>query len=213
MVPLLFMGLLKFLKPVRGSWRLLGASWACDSRASDHLQAKTPHPLPKHPACSASFAGGGGWYGGGPRPWPGAVGSQGAPLAGGPVWACPRKFWPRPLPGGPWRGLACLGALAPGGPEPLARGPLARPCPGALGPGARPLKAARNPKPRNRATSLPRQPPGPGIQLPGTRGPLGGGGPEPKTLNRPPDAKGYDLGLYFSYAKGGLGAGHPLAEY
>ena len=28
-----------------------------------------------------------------------------------------------------------------------------------------------------------------------------------------PEAKGYDLGLYFSYAKGGLGACHPLAEY
>ena len=58
--------------------------------------------------------------------------------------------------------------------------------------------------------------PGPGIQPPGARGPRGGGGPanpEPKTLNRPPEAKGYDLGLYFSYAKGGLGAGHPFAEY
>ena len=134
--------------------------------------------------------------------WPGAL-VGGALGPGGP---CPGGPLPRgPLAGGgPWPGRAldpktlaplaggalgpkARGALGPGGPWP---GPLAR---GALGPGSRwALGLAR------------------GLGRGGGGGPTN---PEPKTLNRPPEAKGYDLGLYFSYAKGGLGAGHPLAEY
>ena len=142
---------------------------------------------------------GGSWL----SPWP-----WGGRWSGGP-----QKFLG---PGGPCSGALEGGDLAggalPGSPwpeGPLGRGPLAR--------GAK--KIREEPKIRklsNQPAWTPGQPPGPGIQLPGTRAPPGGGGPtnpEPKTLNRPPEAKGYDLGLYFSYAKGGLGAGHPLAEY
>ena len=103
-------------------------------------------------------------------------------------------------PGGPWPG----GALGPGGPWP--GGPLDQ----------NPVKKPQNAKLSNQPAWTP--PPASWSRNPATRdqGAPGGGGPtnpEPITLNRPPEAKGYDLGLYFSYAKGGLGAGHPLAEY
>ena len=102
-------------------------------------------------------------------------------------------------PAGPWCGIPWPGSL---GPEPpLARGPrvlwqkgpLRR---GSLGPGpgfGEPL--AERASLAGAWQGAPRQ---------------GGGqaNPEPKTLN-----SCFDLGLYFSYAKGGLGAGHHLAEY
>ena len=114
------------------------------------------------------------------------------PLAWGPVGALGRGALgagalPRGAlgPGGPWPG----GRLAPGGP---GGGPKLSSLPGPL------------------ASLLVQE-----SSYQGPGGPRGGGpaNPEPKTLNRPPEAKGYALGLYFSYAKGGLGAGHPLAEY
>ena len=157
-------------------------------------------------------------------PWPGGPLARGALGPGGP--------WPGgPLargalgPGGPWPGgPLARGALGPGGPWP--GGPLAR---GALGPGgpwpggplARGALGREGPLARGHEIEQPacldplasllvqesshQGPGGPGQGVPAN--------PEPKTLNRPPEAKGYDLGLYFSYAKGGLGAGHPLAEY
>ena len=156
-----------------------------------------------------------------PSPWPGGCLAR----AGGPwPWEALGAGWPwGPLVrggwSGPWPGApGPRGALGPGGPWP--RGPLAR---GALGPGA--LAGRKSPKsqekPQNHEIEQPacldplasllvqesshQGPGGPGQGVPAN--------PEPKTLNRPPEAKGYDLGLYFSYAKGGLGAGHPLAEY
>ena len=140
---------------------------------------------------------GGPWPGG---PWPGARKGP-CPEGGRPL---DRAALVGPWPGGAW------GALGPGGPWP--GGPLAR---GALGPGG-PWPGAPWPgnpggKPQNhdQPAWTPRQPPGPGIQLPGTRGPPGGGARQtlnPKTLNRPPEPKGLRFGV-------GLGAGHPLAEY
>ena len=138
-------------------------------------------------AWEASLARGGGWPGG---PWPAGVLGQGGPLArralgsGGSRGALARALWfagPGPWSGGPWLGgPLARWALGPGGPWP--GGPLAR---GALGPaeGQKPPKIT---KLSSQPAWTPRQPPGPGIQLPGTRGPPGGGGPanpEPKTLN------------------------------
>ena len=125
------------------------------------------------------------WAGGGELGW---RGSSGEPLAGG-------ALGPGALgPGGPWPG----GALGPGegGPENPVKAPQNQEIeqPACLDPS--PASWSRNPATRDQ----------------GAPGGVGPTNPEPKTLNRPPEAKGYDLGLYFSYAKGGLGAGQPSTD-
>ena len=206
MVPLLLVGLLKLC---------LGRSGPCYPWPG---KASGEGPLDPRGPC---------------RPWPGglALGSGALgpgplalarkPLARGGALGPDSRPWPG-RPGGPW-----LGAPLVRGPEgPWTGGPLARLARGALGAGflARgPLgqggpwpEKPQNAKLSNQPAWTP--PPASWSRNPATKdqGAPGGGGPtnpEPKTLNRPPEAKGYDLGLYFSYAKGGLGAGHPLAEY
>ena len=113
-------------------------------------------PLPRTPAAWAKDQGQGLWF-------VGAFWSQGAP--------CPTGPWPEgplargALGGGPWPWWPG-GALGPGA---LGSGPLWRPDIHELS---------------NQPAWTPHQPPGPGIQLPGARGPPGGGARQ--TLNPKP---------------------------
>ena len=112
MVPLLLVGLLKFLKPFGGSWHLLGASWTCDS-----LQGR--------------------WCGG---PWP--EGPLPSPTRGALCRVCGCDTLGRPLALGSAAALArdrgCGGPWPLAGPVALARGAWLRGPLAALGWG--PLK-------------------------------------------------------------------------
>ena len=135
-------------------------------------------------ALSRGVLAGGGIPGSARGPWPGKAFGSARLLARQGPW----PPWPSPLARAlVWEALGGGGPWLRGGPWPGA-------WPACLDPLASLL-----------------------VQESSHQGPGGPGGgpanPEPKTLNRPLEAKGYHLGLYFSYAKGGLGAGHPLAEY
>ena len=161
-----------------------GEFWALVGVPSKSLGALGPGPNapPEAPGRKRS-----GPLGSLARPW-GALGPEGP--------------WPQALGlGGPWplaRGPLGREALGVGGPlaAPLAGGGLGRGPPtqaggplarGALGPGGpwcRKSKAPKITKLSNQPAWTPRQPPGPGIQLPGARGPPAGGARQ--TLNPKP---------------------------
>ena len=213
MVPLPLVGLLKLLEPLGGSWRLLArgkpeSPWPQGQKTLG-LGPLVGGPLgrglwPGRPLAWDPLAWGALGYGSGGRHWNGEPLARN-PLVWGPLAREPLARGEKPS----WGALPPIALSSDS--KPLARR--------LLGPGGGPLALGGpwcgvgpwQPACLDPLASLLVQesshqgPGGPGQGVPAN--------PEPKTLNRPPEAKGYDLGLYFSYAKGGLGAGHPLAEY
>ena len=184
-----------FWRGARGSpWLALGGPW---------LGGLGPGPL----------AWGGPWPGG---PWPGGPwpgGGLGRPLARGPL--ARGALGPGRLGRGALgRGWGALGLGPLQSPWVGGGGPLGW---GALGPGGPFAGGQKSESPQNHEIEQPAcldPSPASWSRNPAARGQGAPGGGARQTLNpKPPEAKGYDSGLYFSYAKGGLGAGHPLAEY
>ena len=185
MVPLLLVGLLKLLKPFGG----LGACWGLGLEKGLG-SVRGPWPWSRVPT-RGPLARAAPWPGGARDAWPLAgpgpplVGCRGAKKSlaglvlglkalgtGGPLARRPLGGPSRPSlgPRDPWPGALGPGALGPGGPwpgVPWPWGPLTQGC-------------LEGPK-ITKLSNQPRQPPGPGMQLPGTRGP-----PARQTLNPKP---------------------------